>query len=245
MFQLSKPAMRTFVIVALCASLALVITACEDSTAPTEQGTLLVRTAIPTMVISQAMPDGSVQEPGEVDSIRITRVRALFSRIKLHGSTEDTSDIAGRVVKAGPVVLTWSNDTVTAAFAAPLPAGLYDRMKLELHKFTASEAATYRNDTTFADFATEKDRVTLIIDGMSWSDDVATPFTLTSDRTENIWISVRPPFEITASSTTSVVIDTDLVDVFRIGGSLLHPSNSAVRTQLHTRLRTLLRLRTQ
>jgi hypothetical protein len=235
--------MRTFVIVALCASIALVINACEDSTAPTEQGTLLVRTAIPTMVISQAMPDGSVQEPGEVDSIRITRVRALFSRIKLHGSTEDTSDIAGRVVKAGPVVLTWSNDTVTAAFAAPLPAGLYDRMKLELHKFTASEAATWRNDTTFADFATASDRVTLIIDGVTWKDSVMTPFTLASDRTENLWVVLEPYFEITASSTTTVVLDFDAVELFRIGGRVINPNNTQVKTLLQTRLRTLLRLR--
>jgi hypothetical protein len=235
--------MRTFVIVALCASIALVINACEDSTAPTEQGTLLVRTAIPTMVISQAMPDGSVQEPGEVDSIRITRVRALFSRIKLHGSTEDTSDIAGRVVKAGPVVLTWSNDTVTAAFAAPLPAGLYDRMKLELHKFTAAEAATWRNDTTFADFATASDRVTLIIDGVTWKDSVMTPFTLASDRTENLWVVLEPYFEITASSTTTVVLDFDAVELFRIGGRVINPNNTQVKTLLQTRLRTLLRLR--
>jgi hypothetical protein len=195
------------------------------------------------MVISQAMPDGSVQEPGEVDSIRITRVRALFSRIKLHGSTEDTSDIAGRVVKAGPVVLTWSNDTVTAAFAAPLPAGLYDRMKLELHKFTASEAATYRNDTTFADFATDKDRVTLIIDGISWKDSVGTPFTLASDRTENLWVVLEPYFEITASSTMTVVLDFDAVELFRIGGRVINPNNTQVKTLLQTRLRTLLRLR--
>jgi hypothetical protein len=235
--------MRTFAIVALCASIALVINACEDSTAPTEQGTLLVRTAIPTMVISQAMPDGSVQEPGEVDSIRITRVRALFSRIKLHGSTEDTSDIAGRVVKAGPVVLTWSNDTVTAAFAAPLPAGLYDRMKLELHKFTAAEAATWRNDTTFADFATASDRVTLIIDGVTWKDSVMTPFTLASDRTENLWVVLEPYFEITASSTTTVVLDFDAVELFRIGGRVINPNNTQVKTLLQTRLRTLLRLR--
>jgi hypothetical protein len=235
--------MRTFVIVALCASIALVINACEDSTAPTEQGTLLVRTAKPTMVISQAMPDGSVQEPGEVDSIRITRVRALFSRIKLHGSTEDTSDIAGRVVKAGPVVLTWSNDTVTAAFAAPLPAGLYDRMKLELHKFTAAEAATWRNDTTFADFATASDRVTLIIDGVTWKDSVMTPFTLASDRTENLWVVLEPYFEITASSTTTVVLDFDAVELFRIGGRVINPNNTQVKTLLQTRLRTLLRLR--
>lgn len=235
--------MRTFVIVALCASIALVINACEDSTAPTEQGTLLVRTAIPTMVISQAMPDGSVQEPGEVDSIRITRVRALFSRIKLHGSTEDTSDIAGRVVKAGPVVLTWSNDTVTAAFAAPLPAGLYDRMKLELHKFSASDAATWRNDTTFADFATASDRVTLIIDGVTWKDSVMTPFTLASDRTENLWVVLEPYFEITASSTTTVVLDFDAVELFRIGGRVINPNNTQVKTLLQTRLRTLLRLR--
>jgi hypothetical protein len=170
-------------------------------------------------------------------------VRALFSRIKLHGSTEDTSDIAGRVVKAGPVVLTWSNDTVTAAFAAPLPAGLYDRMKLELHKFTAAEAATWRNDTTFADFATASDRVTLIIDGVTWKDSVMTPFTLASDRTENLWVVLEPYFEITASSTTTVVLDFDAVELFRIGGRVINPNNTQVKTLLQTRLRTLLRLR--
>lgn len=220
-----------------------VFTACEDSTAPVGNGTLEVRTALPTSTLIGAMPDGGVQEPSDVDSIRITRVRALFSRIKLHGATEDTTDAAGRVIRAGPMVLTWTRDTVTTAFSAPLPPGRYDRMKLELHRFSASEAATYRNDTTFAAFATEQDRVTLILEGTSWSNDVATPFTVTSDRTEQLWVAVDPYFEITASSTTHVVLDLSAVEVFRVGGRLLAPHDPAVRTQLQAKLRTMLRLR--
>lgn len=221
----------------------LFLASCTDSTSPSDRGTLIIQTNLKSASITSAMPDGSLQDSSDIDSITLTRVRILVSRIKLHGVDEDTTDDTGRVIKAGPAVITWTRDSVATVFASALPVGRYDRMKLELHKFSASEADTYRNDPIFADFATIKDRVTVILDGHVWSDSGMTSFTLTTDRTENLWIAVDPYFEIAESSTTNVIIDADAVDVFRLGGSLLHPSNSIVRTQLQTRLRTLLRLR--
>lgn len=235
--------MKRFLGIAAMTVCLLAVVSCEDSTAPAQQGTIVVRTNIIGPTVTAAMPDGSTQSPDEVDSVRVQRIRVLISRIKLHATAEDTSDQAGRDVKAGPAIVTWTRDTLTTVFAAPVPTGRYDRVKLEMHKFSAAEAATYRNDSAFADFATASDRVTLIIDGVTWKDSVMTPFTLASDRTENLWVVLEPCFEITASSTTTVVLDFDAVELFRIGGRVINPSNAQVKTLLQTRLRTLLRLR--
>ncbi|MBU3742030.1 MAG: hypothetical protein FGM24_07055 [Candidatus Kapabacteria bacterium] len=243
---MNTSAQRSTGIIIILAAIVIVVlftTSCTDSTSPSDRGTLIVQTNLKSGAIAAAMPDGNVQDSSDIDSITLTRVRILVSRIKLHGVDEDTTDATGRVVKAGPAVITWTRDSVATVFASALPVGRYDRMKLEMHKFSASEADAYRSDPVFADFATVKDRVTVIIEGHVWSDSVMTSFTLTTDRTENLWIAVDPYFDITESSTTNVIIDADAVDVFRIGGSLLHPSDNNVRTQLQTRLRTLLRLR--
>ena len=235
--------MKRILCVAAMTVCLLAVVSCEDSTAPAQQGTIVVRTNIIGPTVTAAMPDGSTQSPDEVDSVRVQRIRVLISRIKLHATAEDTSDQAGRDIKAGPAIVTWTRDTLTTVFAAPVSTGRYDRVKLEMHKFSAAEAATYRNDSIIADFATASDRVTLIIDGVTWKDSVMTPFTLASDRTENLWVVLEPCFEITASSTTTVVLDFDAVELFRIGGRVINPSNAQVKTLLQTRLRTLLRLR--
>jgi len=221
----------------------LAVVSCEDSTAPAQQGTIVVRTNIIGPTVTTAMPDGSTQSPDEVDSVRVQRIRVLISRIKLHATAEDTSDQAGRDINVGPAVITWTRDTLTTVFATAVPAGRYDRVKLEMHKFSAAEAVTYRSDSTFADFATASDRVTVIIDGVSWKDGIMSPFTIASDRTENLWVVVEPYFEIAESTTTTVVLDFDAVELFRIGGRVISPGNAQVRTLLQTRLRTLLRLR--
>ena len=235
--------MKRILCVAAMTVCLLAVVSCEDSTAPAQQGTIVVCTNIIGPTVTAAMPDGSTQSPDEVDSVRVQRIRVLISRIKLHATAEDTSDQAGRDIKAGPAIVTWTRDTLTTVFAAPVSTGRYDRVKLEMHKFSAAEAATYRNDSIFADFATASDRVTLIIDGVTWKDSVMSPFTLASDRTENLWVVLEPYFEITASSTTTVVLDFDAVELFRIGGRVINPSNAQVKTLLQTRLRTLLRLR--
>lgn len=218
-----------------------IVTSCTDATNPSDEARLELQTSMTESTVQGITAKGDGAERQGVDSVRIDSVRILFSRIKLHRADEDTSG-EGRDVKTGPLVLTWNRGRYTTTTAVAVPTGRYERIKLEMHKFSGSEANRFRGDATFGDFV-EPERVTVIVDGTVYADGATTPYRLVSDRTENLWLRAEPYFEITASTTTSMVVDFDAVDVFRAGGSLLDPRSPLARGILEGRLKTMLRLR--
>lgn len=226
-------------------SSAIVLTSCSESTDPSGDGQVTMQTQFTSSTVTSSIAKGGDETQGfaEVDSIRVDSVRILLSRIKLHRDDEDTNENVGKNVKTGPALIVWSRGQVRTAFVAPVPNGKYNKVKLEMHKFSGSEAKTYENDPVFGDFATDKDRVTIIVNGTKWKNGDSASFALTSDRTENLWIKFDPYFEVTGSSNTNIVLDFDPVDVFRIGGRVLDPSDLSVRAALEAKLKLILRLR--
>ena len=100
------------------------------------------------------------------DSIEITRVRFLLSTVMLHVEGNDTTHDG--VIKTGPFVLEFTPGFSRVFANITLPAGSYEKIKFEIHKFSASIDQTYLNDSVFADFVTN-DRSTIIIEGRVWS----------------------------------------------------------------------------
>ena len=204
--------------------IALVVGSCSDNTStPSNEGTVAFSTGISGQTVTSGVmkADGVVQGAPTIDSIKVDSIRILISRIKLHRSEDDTSN-GGRDVKAGPAVISFTHDTTRVAFNAPLPVGLYRKMKLEKHKFSANEAANYASHPVFGDFAFPE-RITLIVNGTLYGSDGINEFEITSDKTENVWFKFEPDLEITASTTTSVEWNFDAVMVFRSGGRLRDP----------------------
>jgi hypothetical protein len=89
----------------------------------------------------------------EADSLKISRVRILISELKLHRDKEDT--LAGdKTVKTGPMLITIDSTGSRTFSTGTIPAGSYDKLKFEFHRFNNNEVAQYLSDTTFADFVT-------------------------------------------------------------------------------------------
>ena len=106
------------------------------------------------------------------DSIEITRVRFLLSAVKLHVEGNDTTHDGD--IKTGPFVLEFTPGFSRVFANITLPAGTYEKIKFEIHKFPASVEQIYLNDPVFTDFVTS-DRSTVIIEGRVWSAKSSTP----------------------------------------------------------------------
>ena len=208
------------VVIAVLAA-ALIGSACSNID-PSDTGTVAFKTSISGRSVTNSAykEDGVVQSNG-IDSIHIDSVRVLIKRIKLYPSEDDTAN-GGDVVKAGPAVISFNNDTNTVVFKQELPVGLYRKLKLEIHRFSSSEADMYASHPVFGDFAFPY-RITIIVNGTLYGPDGTNAFTVTHDQTENIWMYFEPDLEITASTTTTVDWNFDAVMVFTKGGRCLDP----------------------
>jgi len=89
-----------------------------------------METSIPTATVQSMMSKGDHAEALNCDSVRISRVRLLLSRIKLQTEGDD-SGTGGRDVKAGPAVITFERGNIVSVFATTVPVGRYNRIKLE------------------------------------------------------------------------------------------------------------------
>src|SRR6185312_10311509 len=88
------------------------------------------------------------------DSIEITRVRYLLSAVKLHEEGNDTTHDGE--IKTGPFVLEFTPGFSRVFANITLPAGSYEEIKFEVHRFSSSIDQTYLNDPTFTDFVTNE-----------------------------------------------------------------------------------------
>ncbi|HRK03895.1 MAG TPA: DUF4382 domain-containing protein [Chlorobiota bacterium] len=176
-----------------------------------------------------------------IDSVRIDRVRILVSRVKLHVSKHDTTT-GGCDVKGGPLVLTFDDDSTTPVLSAPLPKGRYEKIKLEMHKFSSDEAGVYASDTVFSDFC-EPRRVTIIVEGRYWADSTEKTFTLSDDETANLWINIDPYVEIAEDGGEGLLLDFNALKSFRVRGRVIDPDDDDARYVLRGRLKFSIKAR--
>ncbi|MDZ4745189.1 MAG: DUF4382 domain-containing protein [bacterium] len=223
---------------------ALVFLSSCNGTDPNDEPRLVMETEVSsnTVTVAGEQSDPSVDGFRVIDSLRVNRTRILISRIKLHTAEDGEDDNKGKDVKVGPAVIDFTRNKVSTIFSTPIPVGRYEKIKLEMHKFNSNEALTYRSDATFGPFA-EPERITLIVDGTLYVNGVPEDFTWTDDQTSNLWIKFEPYIEVTASSTTNVVLNFDPVFAFRFGGKLLDPKDVNLKGQLRDRFWGALKLR--
>src|SRR5204863_4518755 len=106
------------------------------------------------------------------DSVEVTRVRFLLSAVKLHVEGNDTTHDGE--IKTGPFVLEFTPGFSRVFTTITIPAGTYEKIKFEVHKFPSSIDQTYLNDPVFTDFVSSE-RSTVIIEGRVWSAGIAVP----------------------------------------------------------------------
>lgn len=191
------------------------IAGCSDSPTNNDQATVTMQGEIESAAVTSTAQKGSVLAHGGnyADSLKITRVRILISELKLHRDKEDSIQ-GDRMVKTGPIMLQLDPSGAKAFASAPLPAGTYDKLKFEFHRFSSSEISLYLNDTVFADFVTNE-RSTVVIEGIVYVDGVATPFEFKSGVTANLEFKFDPSVTLNTGANTNLVVVVNAGKIFR------------------------------
>lgn len=213
------------------------LSSCKTSTDPNDEPRLEMQAEMTSSTVTAGDKSETIEGLRLIDSIKIQRARILISRIKLHTAEDGEDDNKGKDVKIGPALIDIQRGKISTVFASAIPVGKYEKIKLEMHKFSSSEAVTYASDPVFGPFAVPE-KVTLIVDGSLWVNGVEETFTWKDDETANRWIKFDPFVEVVSSSTTTVVLNFDPVTAFRVGGggALLDPKDEGKRSILRGRL---------
>jgi hypothetical protein len=175
----------------------------------------------------------------EADSLKISRVRILISELKLHRDKEDS--IAGdKTVKTGPMMITIDSSGTRTFGTGTIPAGSYDKLKFEFHRFSQSEVAQYLSDTTFADFVTN-DRYTFIFDGTVYTNGQAFPFSYHSDATANLSLKFDPAIALVGGSTVVIVVQVDPDAILKDGGKVLDPRDGSNESKIDNAIKSAIK----
>ena len=176
---------------------------------------------------------------GVTEEVIVSESRILISRLKFKQASEDDESEGGDV-HTGPSVMVFENDATNVLFTESVPAGTYDRVKLEKHKFSSEEAEEYADDPVLGEFASP-DRLTIIIDGI-YKTSTEQPFTIKDDATENIWVDFPDDLVVDDGSEAEIEIVFDAEQVFKDGDQVLNPFDDQDRKQIFKNLQKAFRL---
>jgi hypothetical protein len=202
------------------------ITSCSDSTSTSKDASVSIVGELATAFVNKIISEKGYNQiqDNEVDSIKITRIRVLMSRMKLYRDVEDTTE--GKELKTGPFV--YDIDGTGKLFqlaSGTVPVGIYDKIKFEFHRFSSSEASQYASDAILKDFATA-DRYSMIIEGISYKNNTPTNFVFNSQATANLLLKFQPYIDLSEGSSTTISIQLNPNLFFKKGSSILDPSIS-------------------
>lgn len=229
----------------LCLSMSAFVISCASSDEPSDTKTSTVTISAETegsMATAAFRKNSNTPTSGIVcDSIEITRVRFLVSRVKLHVEGNDT--LKDGDVKAGPFVLEFTPGLSRVISTVTIPSGTYEKIKFEIHKFPSSIDQIYLNDPIFTDFVTSQ-RSTVIIEGRVWSAGSSIPvnFVYKSKITANLEAKFPGTITFDPGSTPTIAMIFSPVLAFKASNVLdpRDPDNAnAIDAYLKTSIKAL------
>ncbi len=217
--------MKTILLSTLALISLIFIAGCSESTSPAEDPSvsIIAEMATPTVSeIGKALKNNKILED-EVDSIKILRIRILMSRLLMFVENDNTTQ--GAVIKLEPFVYDISLTGDPADLGkSDVPAGLYEKIKIEIHRFSTNELAQYANDPIFADFATEE-RHTILIEGITYIDENPSTFVFKTNIVANLSLMLEPLLNLKDNSKATIAIQVDPNYFFKKWESILDPNN--------------------
>ncbi len=225
-------------VIAILATLATLVSACSTNDPAT---TVSVVSGLESTTVATAkgmMVQGGV---ADVDEIKIVRMRVLVSRMLLHPSDRADGDSANdKVVKTSPFVFVADSSGTRVIAQTDVPAGTYNKIKFEIHRFSSSEVPMYISDTNFRDFVNDN-RYTVIIEGALRRGTEWEAFTYRSKITKNIKLDVSPSLNVASGATTELALNIAPSTMFIDGSKLLDPSSEAVFSKIENTIKDAFR----
>lgn len=218
--MIRRKVLRPLLLLTLVGSVTI-LTGCRDTPTADSNQTMVgvdAELASTTVASSSGQKSGIVADGGTAcDSLAITNVRILISRLKLHRDRDEDNCECGNDVKTGPFVLEIGPRGPRGIKFVSMPPGHYRKAKLEFHRFASSELGRYLTDSLFRDFATDE-RATVVIRGVVYIDGKAMPFEFHSDVTANINIDFDNEVICNAGERNTLVIVLDAGKIFKHKG---------------------------
>lgn len=219
------------------------LSACSESTEPNADPIVRVGAELPDAKAKStiASKGGTVLGGGEtVDSLEITRVRFLIKELKLQRANSDT--VSGdKKVKVGPILVTATATGATVFVSGSIPSGTYDKVKFEFHRLNSSEVGLYINDPVFVDFVTD-DRYSFIIEGITYKDGVALPFTYRSTVTANLSLKFAEVVVLNNNTTTDIALQFDVPGLFIQNAVVLNPRDAKNSNEIDKSIKDVIKV---
>jgi hypothetical protein len=216
---------------------------CTNQSGPSAEPTVQITSELSTRsarLLTAKNSDGSIHNT--VDSLEVAQVRVLVSRMRLQRANEDT--VSGdKILWTEPAVITAASTVPTTQIppAVAVPAGLYDNVKFEFHRFSGNDVTRLQNDAVLRDFVVP-DRATYIIVGRTFVRGQATPFTFRGDAVANLTLQLNPAVNLAMNTTNLFVLQIDVPALFRTSsGSMLDPNNVRNRNDIDNAFRRAIR----
>lgn len=189
--------------------------------------------------IKQKSPDLQI---GTIDSIKIKECRILISRLILHSNTTVGDSAEGdNLIKAGPFLFKLDSTGRSFTIASgTVPAGNYDKIKFELHRFSSSELSQYQNSSEFSDFATSE-RYSVIIKGEIYESGTIEDFTFNGTVTANLTLNFESVLVLSEGENYTVALNLDPNLVFLSGNIILDPLNFMDSNNIEINIRSAFR----
>lgn len=217
--------MKYLLNIALTIAVLVFAMGCSDTTAPAKDPNVIVIGEMATRyvnIISMIKKNDKIQA-NEVDSIKIIRIRLLFSDMKLFADSIDTT--VGKVLKTGPFVYDINETNGISSLAnSSVPSGVYEKIKFEFHRLSANEANQYANDPVLKDFATT-DRYSVLIEGITYKDGNPTLFNFKAQITANLSLKFDPALNFQNNTTNTISLQLDPNFFFKKWESILDPND--------------------
>jgi hypothetical protein len=158
---------------------------------------------------------GSVLHKVNHETLHITSVKVLLKRIAFSQATSDDS----ADVHTGSIVVDLNLDAkMTPVTATRVRAGVYDRVRFDIHKPEDLESIP---DSSFRMGASGNDRYSVVVTGLYHD----TPFTFTSRESAHQELVLVPPVTVTEDGTVNVTLKIDPYAWFTVNGLVLDPFN--------------------
>ena len=115
-------------------------------------------------------------------------------------------------VITGPFLLEFDSSGTQLVTRAAIPAGVYDRIKFEIHKLRGEANDPWLNDSVMVNYISND--ATIIIKGYVWDGGVMYPFTYYSRVNANLQVFFEPPLVIDSTIPANVALTFEPSMVF-------------------------------
>lgn len=200
---------------------------CKDTNGPDNTATVNLRSQLENNTAKLStikFTDGITKS--YVDSVQIKRIRILITEVKFHLAKESDS-LKDKLYKSGPLMFVAdSTGNYLEIASGTIPAGAYNKLKFEIHRFESSVLSQYTNSTLFKEFATPE-RYSVIIDGIAYDDGVGIRFTYNGTPTVNLTYKFPTSIEFPENEETNFYLMINPLDIFKAGNEIFNPMDAS------------------